>query len=263
MITARMKSKVVRAIQAPFLDTVRGLEHCLGDGVPALFKVLLGLILGWWIYVPLHELLHAFGCLATGGEVTHLEIDALYGGALLARLFPFVQVGSDYAGQLTGFSTGGSDLVYLATDLAPFLLSLWPGVWLMRLAARRARPILYGASLPAALGPFLSATGDAYEMGSIVTTRLPAWAGEVARDAVRGDDLFLVPEAIALAASEQGGSPVVLWMAMVLAAALGLVWCFAWWQLSSWAASRLAQPPLEPVERRAPASTEGSQLPEG
>ena len=235
--------------RAPFLDTLRGLEHSLGGGVPALGKVMMGLLLGWWIYVPIHELLHAWGCLATGGEVARLEIDALYGGALLARVFSFVEVGSDYAGQLTGFSTGGSDLVYLATDLAPFLLSLLPGVWLMRHAARKAWPLLYGASLPAALGPFLSATGDAYEMGSIVTTRLPAWSDAASMDVIRGDDLFLVPSAIAQATSSTVAAAS-LWIAMIVATLLGVLWCFGWWHLSSWLSRHLSQPALEAVQPR-------------
>ena len=79
---------------------------------------------GWILYVPIHELLHAAGCLALGGRVDELEIQAMYGGALLERVFPFVRAGGEYAGRLTGFDTGGSDLVYLATVATPFLLSL-------------------------------------------------------------------------------------------------------------------------------------------
>jgi hypothetical protein len=41
--------------------------------------------------------------------VWRLEIDPLYGGALLARWLPFVEAGGEYAGRLSGFDTAGSD----------------------------------------------------------------------------------------------------------------------------------------------------------
>ena len=131
----------------------------------------------------MHELLHAAACRASGGEVTRLEIDRLYGGALLARVFPFVVPASEYAGRLSGFNTRGSDLIYLATDLGPFLLTLFPGVWALRRAAAARSAALFGAALPFALAPFLSLTGDAYEIGSILATRLPPWAAPAVRAA--------------------------------------------------------------------------------
>jgi hypothetical protein len=73
------------------------------------------LLLSWWVYVPIHELAHAWGCLLAGGEVTRLEIDWIYGASLLARVFPYVTVGSEYAGRLSGFDNRGSDLTYLVT----------------------------------------------------------------------------------------------------------------------------------------------------
>jgi hypothetical protein len=86
-----------------------------------------GLLAGWWIYVPLHELLHAGACLIAGGTVSRLEIAPLYGGSLLARLFTFIVPASAYAGRLSGFDVHGSDAIYLATDLGPFLLALRAG----------------------------------------------------------------------------------------------------------------------------------------
>ena len=68
----------------------------------ALFAV----IAVWWIHVPFHELFHVLGCVAVGGTVDRLDIAPEYGGALIARVFPFVSVGSDYPGQLVGFDTG-------------------------------------------------------------------------------------------------------------------------------------------------------------
>ena len=66
--------------------------------------------------VPLYYFGTAYGCLLTGGDVTRLEISPEYGAALLQKLFPFVAVGSDYAGQLTGFDTHDNDVIYLATS---------------------------------------------------------------------------------------------------------------------------------------------------
>jgi hypothetical protein len=143
----------------------------------ALSLVFLGFALSWWIYVPAHELLHAIGCVGTGGTVVRLEIDPIYGAALLQHLFPFVAVGSEYAGQLTGFDTYGNDWIYLATDIAPFLLSIFVGIPLLRRLTFVERPgsmpgLLFGLSLPVALAPFTNLNGDYYEMGSIVASRL-------------------------------------------------------------------------------------------
>jgi len=154
------------------------------------------LVATWFVYVPVHELLHAYGCIAGGGDVTRLEIAPEYGGTLLARVFPFVVAGSDYAGQLTGFDTHGSDAVYLATVLAPYLLTIFPGVPLFRRHARRGgSPLRHaaaiGVALPLALAPFLSLAGDYYEAGSIVATRLAqasGWLSDPAR--LRSDDVF-------------------------------------------------------------------------
>lgn len=150
----------------------------------------------WWIYVPVHELAHVAGCLAGGGTVTRLDLDPLYGAALLARIFPFVRPGSDYAGQLTGFDTGGSDLTYLLTDFLPFVLTIVAGVPLLRLAARpgwsaQARAVFLGVSIPLAMAPFISLTGDYYEMGSIVVSRaVAAFSPGFAVVRWRSDDLF-------------------------------------------------------------------------
>jgi hypothetical protein len=168
-------------------------------------------VISWWIYVPLHELAHAYGCLLGGGTVSRLEIDPIYGAALLQRLFPFVSVGSEYAGQLTGFDTGGSDLTYLLTDFLPFVGTIVLGVPLLHAAARPGRrpamqAILFGAALPIAFAPFVSLTGDYYEMGSILVSRLAAWtdpAFAVAR--WRSDDLPKLAEQLFAAGGD--GTP--------------------------------------------------------
>ena len=215
---------------APVRDVATGLERCLDAGVRGLLLIAVGLVVGWWVYVPLHELAHALACLATGGTVSRLEIDPLYGGALLARVVPFVVAGGEYAGRLSGFDTGGSDAVYLATDLGPFLLTLFPGVWALRRAGRKKKPLAFGFWLPFALAPFLSLTGDAYEIGSIVVTRLPPWAGETA---LRSDDLFrLLSELVRI---EQPP-----WAGAALAFVLGVIWAWATYALGRWIGDRIS-----------------------
>ena len=98
-----------RALGNPVHDVLNGLDRCLDRGGLGLLLAGLGLAVGWWVYVPLHELLHAAACVAAGGSISRLEIDPLYGGGLLAGIFPFVSSGSDYAGRLSGFSTARSD----------------------------------------------------------------------------------------------------------------------------------------------------------
>ena len=196
-----------------FLDAFYGLDRCLDRGPRGFAFALAGLAVGWWIYVPIHELLHAAACLIAGGDVTRLEIAPQYGGALFARIFPFVVSGGEYAGRLSGFDTRGSDLIYLATDLGPFLLTLFPGIWLLRRTGTARRPLLFGLALPFAFAPYLSLAGDAYEIGSILVTRLPPWEGE----ALRADDLIKK-------AQELAALPDAPWGGFVLAAIVGLAW---------------------------------------
>lgn len=180
----------------PFLDCLAALEKAMLGPRPgrAMIVMVVALAATWFVYVPIHELLHAFGCWVTGGTVTELQIDAKYGGALLKPWFPFVTVGGAYAGRLTGFDTYGNDAIYLATDFAPFVLSLFPGVTMLALCTRRSRPVLLGASVVMGLAPFYNITGDYYEMGSILTTRGLTWVSApqpgVAFEFVRSDDIF-------------------------------------------------------------------------
>jgi len=152
--------------------------------------------LSWWVYVPLHELAHVLGCVLGGGSVTRLDLDPIYGAAWLHRIFPFVSAGSDYAGQLREFDWRGRDATYLLTDFLPFVGTILLGVPLLRAAARpgwrpTAQAAVLGAALPIALAPFISLTGDYYEMGSILVSRIAAHLTpglDVAR--WRSDDLF-------------------------------------------------------------------------
>ena len=168
------------------------------EGLPpsAWLTLAAAFVVTWFVYVPVHELLHAYGCIVAGGDVTRLEIAPEYGGALLARVLPFVVAGSEYAGQLTGFDTHGSDAVYLATVLAPYVLTIFPGVMLLERrgragAAPALRAAAIGIALPLAFAPFLSLAGDYYEAGSIIATRLAhaaGWLPDPAR--LRSDDVF-------------------------------------------------------------------------
>jgi hypothetical protein len=224
----------------PFTDAFHGLDRCLDRGVRALLLAAAGLAAGWWVYVPLHELLHAAACQAAGGGVTRLEIDRLYGGGLLARVFPFVVPASEYAGRLSGFDIHGSDPIYLATDLGPFLLTLFPGVWALRRAAAARRAALFGAALPFALAPFLSLGGDAYEIGSILATRLPPWTAPATQQLLRGDDL-------AKKLGELGHLPnagASLWGGALLAMLLGAAWAFLTYALGGAVARALGSPPV-------------------
>ena len=193
---------LVRIVARPLRDWLDALEACVRDGGRASIVIIaVSLLVTWWLYVPLHELAHAWGCLLAGGRVTRLEIAEVYGAAWLARVFPFVTVGSEYAGRLSGFDTRGSDLIYLATCALPFVLTVFVGVPLLR-AARRGggwgRAIMLGASIPMAFAPFVSLLGDYYEMGSILISRTMAlFVPGFAVERWRSDDLVKLVQALA------------------------------------------------------------------
>jgi hypothetical protein len=225
----------------PFRELLHALEIVLRSGARSLLAVGLGLVLGWWLYVPAHELLHALGCRVAGGEVSRLDIDPLYGAHWLSRIFPFVRPGGAYAGRLSGFDTRGSDWIYLCTDLAPFVLALFPGFWWLRQAARAGKAIAFGAALPMAYAPLISLSGDAYEIGSLAVVHLPPWAGQ--RSLV-GDDLCAKLAEISGIPGDTGpGEPAML-AGVIVAAFLGLAWAFAWMLLARRLAGRLGQPAI-------------------
>ena len=238
-------------LRAAWGDPLGGLERLIdAAGGRALAWLFAGLLAGWWVYVPIHELLHAAGCMLAGGTVTRLEIDALYGGGLLAAVFPFVHPASEYAGRLSGFDTGGSDLVYLVTDFFPYLLTLWPGLWAVRRAARRARAVPFGFFLPWGLAPLVSLPGDAYEIGALLARQLPPWREAPARDLLLSDDLVAK-------AGELAGLAGAPWGGFAVALLLGVAWAFGTVALASWIAARLGEPPLARVPApRASRSTE-------
>ncbi len=183
-------------------DLFSSLEASLAPGLAwwkALPPLPIGFVAAWMVYVPAHELLHAAGCVATGGTVTELRLAPMYGTAWLQKLFPFVVPSTEYAGRLSGFSTNGSDLCYLATDFAPYLLTVLVGVPLLRssllrpgrrAAASGLRVWLFGPAAVLAAAPLISITGDYFEMASVALTRAYAMAGVAGLEGLRSDDLF-------------------------------------------------------------------------
>lgn len=207
----------------------------------------------WFLYVPLHELLHVAGCRLSGGEVRQVAIAPIYGGRLLSAWIPFVEASSEYAGRLTDFSTGRSDLRYLATDAAPYLLSVL-GVPLLRAATRRRSAWRVGVTMVLAFAPFVSLTGDYYEIGSILVTRAASplepppepYSGAAGLMSLRSDDLpALVTEIAAsprsIAAGVPGGLPVVVGT-VTLSAALGLILALGTYALGHLLSCRIALP---------------------
>ena len=231
-----------RFILDPVLDLMAAFERVLPENVwSALVLVFLGFMVSWWIYVPVHELLHVYGCLAVGGSVDRLELDAIYGAAVLQHIFPFVTIGSEYAGQLTGFDTHGNDLIYLVTVFAPFLLSIFIGVPLLRRLARAQSPgllpsFLFGVSLPVALAPFTNVVGDYYELGSILVSRLTrVFDPSFPLERWRSDDLILTANQLLFSKA----SGLADWIGVVSGSLVGLSLAFVTYRSGRVVAERL------------------------
>jgi hypothetical protein len=226
----------------------------LAAGIDACFRrdrrrrtavvVVVSAALTWWVYVPIHELLHVLGCVITGGTVTELQIDPKYGAAILAKVFPFVTPGGDYAGRLSGFDTGGSDVVYLATDFMPFVLSVIVGVPLMIRVATTGRAWVFGIAVVLGLAPITNLPGDYYEMASILTTRAAATAGVMdteTLEALRSDDVFrLVGEL-----SDDTPSGVAPYVVALTALPVAILLALSTYHAGIWFAvrARIARPP--------------------
>ena len=174
-----------KLLRQPFDDVLACLERLIDPSrrrqpPTVLIVVFVSLVITWFIYVPIHELLHVGGCVWTGGEVSRLELSPRYGAAILKKFFPFVTSGSDYAGQLKGFDTHGSDLCYMATVFAPFVLTVLIGVPLVKLAGRARRPVLLGVAIVVGLAPFYNMPGDYYESPPVDTDDATSDASESA-----------------------------------------------------------------------------------
>ena len=191
-----MRAELQNFFRRPFDDLYDSIEQLIDcpRAFVAVGIALVSMTATWFVYVPIHELLHVAGCLVTGGEVSVLEIQEIYFGNLLAKMFDFVVVGSEYAGRLSGFDTHGSDLVYLATVFGPYLLTIFIGVPVLRMCSRRSRPLLFGPGVVIGLAPLYNFIGDYYEMASILTTRaitvLQGGGQPPAYGSLRSDDLL-------------------------------------------------------------------------
>jgi hypothetical protein len=236
-------------LRAPWEDLTRALAAALPEPPwAASIAALAGLLVSWWLYVPIHELLHALGCVATGGSVTRLEIGRWYGAALLQPVFPFVSVGSDYAGRLSGFDTRGSDLCYLATVFAPYLLTILVGVPLLQRALRGGHPgagaaFRFGLLMPVAFAPFVNLLGDLYELGSIAVSRVAAAGAGADAARWRSDDLPLL---VGTLWAEGAFAPFDV-LVLGLSLALGTLGAFAMYAVGRWIGCRLA--PVQRVSR--------------
>lgn len=214
-----------RFFRQPIDDVLAALEHLVAVRNPltTMVPAMLTMLVTWFVYVGIHELLHVAGCLVAGGTVSTLEISTRYGGAIYAKYFDFVVTGSEYAGRLSGFDTHGNDWIYMSTVFGPFLLTVLFGVALVKLCARRRRPVLFGVAIIVGLAPFYNLQGDYFEMGSIVTTRAVtlAWQGggnPPMFEKLRSDDVFKLLDQFVRTPGELG-----LEGAAMIAAGVGVI----------------------------------------
>lgn len=214
----------------PLRDVVRGAVDPLllksERSIAALFAPLIAAVAAtWFVTVPLHELLHAAGCLLSGGTVNELMLQPLYGGRIFERFIPFVHAGGDYAGRLSGFDTGGSDFGYFVTVLFPYILTLLLGFPMLARARKTGNPLPHAVGIVHTLLPLVSLPGDYYELGSIVATRIAGFApGSEEARLIRGDDLVHVLGSVA--GSDIPGGFIVVGAGVLLA--LLFIWS-TWW----------------------------------
>ncbi len=213
---------IYQGIVVPFQQTETRLKTML--------TFVISLVVTWFIYVPFHELLHVVGCRITGGTVSTLVMGREYGAAFLSRIFPFIVPASgQYAGRLTDFKPNG-DIGYLVTVFAPYLLTLFPGVWCITTAISRRSFTLFGPGIVIGLASFYNLTGDFFEIGTIISTRLVnlVTTGKASSiiDAfweLRSDDLFrLITEISSSPASFGANHPTGLPI-MIIVIVLGLI----------------------------------------
>lgn len=180
-----------------FADTWRALLHsmaCLESSLeprPVLKLVVMmaGLLIAWHVYVPIHELMHVAGCKLGGGTVESLALSPQYGAHALGIVFPFVVPESEYAGQLTGFTTPNA-WAYALTDFFPYLFSLF-GVALLEWCRRKRAAWLMGSGFILAFVPVMSIPGDYYEACSLITSPIAgAWHTPAQSDILVSDDVF-------------------------------------------------------------------------
>jgi hypothetical protein len=228
-------------LMSPLRDYVSALDACLSNGSPAYAGIIVvSCAASWWLYVPVHELLHAFGCIAAGGKVSRLDIAGIYGASLLKHIFPFVSVGSEYSGRLSGFDTGGKDYVFFLTDFSPYLLTIFLGIPLLKsVPSVNASPLVktfkFGAAMPIAYAPFISLTGDYYEMGSIFVSRAASRFLTADPERWRSDDLVRLAKKLFFS---QGHSSIQDFAAVTASLFLGIALIYAtYWLGTIWTRS--------------------------
>ena len=211
--------------------TLSSLDAVLQQGRWSFALLLISLVAVWHVYVPIHELLHVAGCVLTGGTVNELALQPQYGARLLQHVFPFVVVdeGGAYAGRLTGFATPNR-WSYAVVDLFPYLPSVL-GVTLLELARRHRSAFLFAGGFVLAYVPWISLTGDFYELASLFTAPLaPILVPHGTADHFISDDMFrLLSEMNTRGQLTAGGISLV---AFTLALALGVVVALTalqWW----------------------------------
>ncbi len=180
----------IHAVKRGFSLSFGTFEEIISEaGYKGLIKVLVGLIIFFHLYVPLHELLHVAGCILGGGQVTSLTLKPQYGGSILGKLFPFIVPESEYAGRLTGFTTPNR-WAYAFVDFLPYTLSLF-GIALIMYCRKKRAAFLLGLGFVLAFVPFMSIPGDYYEAVSLVTTRIAETMDPRLQEGVLvSDDLF-------------------------------------------------------------------------
>lgn len=232
------------ALLMPINDYLQALERYRPRlEISDLAVVFAAAALSWWIYVPIHEFLHVAGCLLGGGTVTELELAPIYGAAFLQQWFPWITVGGEYAGRLSGFDTGGSDLTYLLTVYLPFVLTVLLGVPLLRHPGEPSQRLRYsialGIALPVALAGFISLPGDFYEIGSIIVSRLAEALGNPwPVERWRSDDLPLLIQQRFFEDAGNWLDALIITGSFLLGAvsAWATYWAGAWW--GDWLAQR-------------------------
>jgi len=213
-------------IAATIRHSLQVLETLMARGRSQdLLVLMLVFVAGFFLYTPLHELMHAGAAILMGGSVSELAIAPLFGGKLLARILPFVVAESEYAGQLTGFSVPNR-LAYAVVDGAPYLLSL-PGVALLEAARRRVSLPLGGLGFLVTWIPLTQFSGDFFEAWSLILSYAHAGllAGTEAKDFV-SDDAFR-QSAFLLGQGRFWGIHGLLWLANLLLALLACCWLLA------------------------------------
>ncbi len=240
----------------PLYDVLACMEPLMRSKKPlrSIVPMLIAMTATWIVYVPIHELLHVAGCLVTGGTVTELELKPLYFGRQLAEVFDFVVPKGNYGGRLSGFDTNNSDLCYLATDFAPFLLTVLFGVPLVCYCTKKARAWLFGPAIVLGLAPFYNLPGDYFEMSSIMTTRIVTWLQgggyPPAYEGVRSDDVFTLIGNLALKPAELGlhsaGDIAIGVFLTILSVPLAILLAFATYRLGTTVARLTIGEPRQP-----------------